>query len=103
MAGTRSPFTVDEQVRHEEGPKMNRNSCRYLAMALCTALLTIGLPTVVLAQGDAPVTLRLAVADGQDAQSEPYVQAFIDAAAARSGGSITIEPHWFAAGEVGPV
>ena len=47
---------------------------------------------------DPSITLRMAVDDAQGRQSEPYVSAFIDEVAARTGGSVVVEPTWDAGG-----
>jgi TRAP-type C4-dicarboxylate transport system substrate-binding protein len=53
------------------------------------------------AQEEAPITLRLGVADGLGRASTPSVEAFVDAAAAISDGAITIEPIFQAASDPG--
>jgi TRAP-type C4-dicarboxylate transport system substrate-binding protein len=68
------------------------------ALTVTTALVT-GTGGATLAQDDAPVTLRLAVADdGAARPSYSVVQAFAQAASQLSGGAITVEPTFDAAG-----
>ena len=76
---------------------MNR-SRSMAAFAAAVALLAGGAHGA-LAQGDSPVTLRFAVADGEGAPSDPYVHAFVEEVAQRSGGTVTLEPVWRAAGD----
>ena len=70
---------------------MNRSSRLKLAAVLLASLIV---PGTAHGQDEAPITLRLAVADDAGAPSEPYVRAFIDAVEHRSGGTITVEPVW---------
>ncbi|MCY7417779.1 MAG: hypothetical protein LH650_04650 [Chloroflexi bacterium] len=72
------------------------------ALLAALALAAAAGPAAVHAQ-DTPVTLRLAVADGEGRPSDPYVHAFIDAVAANSGGSITVEPVWEAGADTNPI
>jgi TRAP-type transport system periplasmic protein len=65
------------------------NTISFIRFALCFLL---SLP-LAFAQNE-PVTLRLAVADGQGRPSEPYVLEFIEQVETLSDGSITIEPIW---------
>lgn len=65
-----------------------------------TALLAGGLPAAALA-ADPPVTLRMAIVDTEDQTQGANVHRFMDEVAARSGGSVTIQPVWDAGG--GPV
>jgi TRAP-type C4-dicarboxylate transport system substrate-binding protein len=70
---------------------MQRTIWRSITVA---SLLTVAVPGLGAAQGDSPVTLRLAVADDPGAPSDPYIRAFVDAVSGISEGSITIEPLW---------
>jgi TRAP-type C4-dicarboxylate transport system substrate-binding protein len=75
------------------------NRTRSMAAIAAAVTLLGGGAHGVLAQGDSPVTLRFAVADAEGRPSDPYVHAFVDAVAQRSGGTVTVEPIWDAGGD----
>jgi TRAP-type C4-dicarboxylate transport system substrate-binding protein len=58
------------------------------------AILAAGLLPAAATAADPPVALRLAVADDVGRPSDPYVRAFADEVAARSGGSVTVDVTW---------
>ena len=75
------------------------NRTRSMAAIAAAVTLLGGGAHGALAQGDSPVTLRFAVADAEGRPSDPYVHAFVDAVAQRSGGTVTVEPVWEAGGD----
>src|SRR4051794_14163410 len=73
------------------GPAMFRSRG---AMVFGTALLLSSAATPVASAADPPVTLRLAMATAEDSPVATGARAFIDEVAARSDGSIAIDPIW---------
>ncbi len=68
------------------------------ACALAIALVATGTGSA-LGQGEAPVTLRLAVADDSNRPSFVVVEAFVEAVSELSDGSVTIEPRFDASAD----
>jgi TRAP-type C4-dicarboxylate transport system substrate-binding protein len=64
------------------------------ATALATVLLLTAGATPVVSAADPPVTLRLAISADDAAPIATGARAFIDEVAARSGGSVVIDPIW---------
>ena len=81
---------------------MDRTKRRQGRVALGAITLTLAASLgsgVALAQDQAPVTLRLAVADEPHRLNQPVVDDLVDAVATLSGGAITVEPVFDAAGD----
>ena len=68
------------------------------SVAAIPLLALVAAPAALLAV-DPPVTLRFAVADEMGRLSDPYVRAFVQEVALRSGGSVTLDPTWDAGGD----
>src|SRR5687767_10915321 len=72
---------------------------RTLTVTTTSLALLLAVGASAAAQGDSPVQLRFAISDESGRPSEPHARAFIDEVAERSGGSVTLEPIWNAAGD----
>lgn len=68
------------------------------SVAVIPLLALVAAPAALLA-ADPPVTLRFAIADEEGRPSDPYVRAFVQEVALRSGGSVTLDPTWSAGGD----
>ena len=68
------------------------------SVAAIPLLALVAAPAALLA-ADPPVTLRFAIADEEGRPSDPYVRAFVQEVALRSGGSVTLDPTWSAGGD----
>jgi TRAP-type C4-dicarboxylate transport system substrate-binding protein len=88
-------FREDRTMQGMARDEISRRSRRGALLVFGIALGTMVAPTTsVLGQDEAPVTLRLAVADQPGRPSTPGVEAFVAAANELSGGSVTVEPIW---------
>ena len=86
-------FTPQEVQRWSSAPRLAATS-----VAAIPLLALVAAPAALLAV-DPPVTLRFAIADEMGRLSDPYVRAFVQEVALRSGGSVTLDPTWDAGGD----